>query len=97
MFLLTSSVFAQTNYNTILVPKHDTIQKINLRLKKKERLETTGNILFAGGVLSTIVLYQTNPGSPWQFIAPVSLCVMGFITMGIASKYEDDVEDEINN
>ena len=91
-FIFLSSIcFSQTNYNTILAPKIDTSQlPIDLRLQKKERLETMGNLFFAAGVISTVIMYNIQPKTTTLFIMPVSLSLSGIIIIGSASKYENE-------
>jgi len=89
LILFSTEIFGQTNYNTIMAPKIDSLQKVNLRIKKKEKLETIANVMFAAGVLSTMVMYNIEPKAPMVFIVPVSLCVGGFIVMGQAARFED--------
>lgn len=74
--LITSTVYGQTNYNTILAPKKDSTT-INLRLNKIERLNTTSHLLFAAGVVSTMVIYNLNNKSPMMFVVPLGFCLSG--------------------
>jgi hypothetical protein len=91
LLILSQVCFSQTNYNTILAPKIDSTNKlINLRLEKKEKLETVGNLLFATGILSTILLYNIEQKSPILFVTPATICLSGMIAVGLSAKYEDE-------
>jgi hypothetical protein len=91
--LISTQVFGQTNYNTILNQPKDTLTKpINLNIIKAKRLNTAGHLIFASSILSTIVFYHTNPKTATLFVIPATLCVGGMSLVSLSSKYEEQID-----
>ena len=88
LLFITTTSYSQ---NLLLIPK-DTIQ-INLHLTEIKRLNTTSHLLFAAGVVSTIVLYNIEPKTPMMFIVPLSFCLTG---MGI-HMYQSHLENKYHH
>jgi hypothetical protein len=76
ILLLTSfNLFGQTNYNTILNSKKDSLPEIDLHLKRGEKISTVATILHVAGLVSLTSLYYIAPTKPVGFIVPAALCV----------------------
>lgn len=86
---LSTSVLAQNSTKTILALPKDT-SKINLHLHKLKRIETTYHLLFAAGVVSSMVMYSLDQKVPVLFGVPLGLCLSG---MGL-SIYHSKLEDK---
>ena len=80
-----SNLFGQTNYNTILNTKKDSLPPIDLHLKKSEQLLTAATILHASAAISTSILYFVNP-NPKAFFIPAGMCVGSFTLHILSSK-----------
>ena len=73
LLLISQTSFGQTNYNTILAPKKDSL-KIDLKLQK-EKLDTISHLMLGASCLSTMIIYSLNPKSGYILILPASLCI----------------------
>jgi hypothetical protein len=75
LFLLVSTnLFGQTNYNTILNTKQDSIQPIDLHYKRSERYSATATFLHLGAFVSLASLYYITPGNAKGFLIPAGFC-----------------------
>jgi hypothetical protein len=74
LLFVSINTFGQTNYNTILNTKKDTLPEIDLHLKKSEKFSTSATLLHFAGLVSLTTLYYLKPASPAGFIVPASLC-----------------------
>jgi hypothetical protein len=92
LFLFVSFSAVGQNPNTLLLKKDST--KIDLHLPKIEKLNTTSHLLFASGVVSTMIIYNLNQKSPIMFGVPLGLCLGGMSThiymSHIESKYKSN-------
>jgi len=90
LILLSTTVFGQTNYNTILNQKKDSVDtKINLRLKKYEKLNNIAHIMFAASVVSSIIIYNIPNKHISPFIIPASLAIGGMGVKVWADRYDE--------
>ena len=74
LILFTTNLFGQTNYNTILNTKKDSIQPIDLHLKRSEQISTAATILHVTALVSLASLYYITPGNAKGFFIPAGLC-----------------------
>jgi hypothetical protein len=90
LIILSSSVFGQTNYNTVLNTKGDSVDtKINLRLEKSRKLDNLAHLMFAASVVSTIIIYHTPNKHISPFIIPASLAIGGMGVKVWADHYDE--------
>ena len=75
LFLFTTNLFGQTNYNTIMYTKEDSIPPIDLHYQRSERYNTTATILHFAALVSLASLYYITPGNAKGFFIPTGLCV----------------------
>ena len=75
LFLFTTNLFCQTNYNTIMYTKQDSIPPIDLHYQRSERYTTTATILHLTALASLASLYYITPGNAKGFLIPTGLCV----------------------
>ena len=75
LFLFTTNLFGQTNYNTIMYTKQDSIPPIDLHYQRSERYNTTATILHLTALVSLASLYYITPGNAKGFLIPTGLCV----------------------
>ena len=89
LFLFTTNLFGQTNYNTIMYTKQDSIPPIDLHYQRSERYNTTATILHFAALVSLASLYYITPGNAKGFFIPTGLCVtaIGFHFIS-ASQYK---------
>ena len=89
LFLFTTNLFGQTNYNTIMYTKEDSIPPIDLHYQRSERYNTTATILHFAALVSLASLYYITPGNAKGFFIPTGLCVtaIGFHFIS-ASQYK---------
>ena len=87
LIFVTSLSFAQTNYNTILNQKKDTLPEIDLHFQRYERMQTYATILHAATIVSLTTLYYLTPGKPPMFLIPASMCTAS-ISLHILSSRE---------
>ena len=89
LFLISTNLFGQTNYNTIMYTKQDSIPPIDLHYQRSERYNTTATILHFAALVSLASLYYITPGNAKGFFIPTGLCVtaIGFHFIS-ASQYK---------
>ena len=75
LFLFTTNLFGQTNYNTIMYTKQDSTPPIDLHYQRSERYTTTATILHLTALASLASLYYITPGHSNGFFIPTGLCV----------------------
>ena len=75
---ITITVSAQTK--TILAIPQDTTNKVDLKLNEINRLNTSSHLLFAAGVISTMVIYNLNNKPLMAFAVPLGFCLSGMGT-----------------
>jgi hypothetical protein len=75
LLLISTNLFAQTNYNTILNTKKDSLPEIDLHLKRSEQISTAATILHVTALASLASLYYITPGNAKGFLIPAGLCV----------------------
>ena len=75
LFLISTNLFGQTNYNTIMYTKEDSVPPIDLHYEKSERYTTVATILHFAALASLASLYYTTPGNANGFFIPTGLCV----------------------
>ena len=74
LILFTTNLFGQTNYNTILNTKKDTLPEIDLHLKRSEQISTAATIFHVTALVSLASLYYITPGNAKGFLIPAGLC-----------------------
>jgi hypothetical protein len=74
LLFVSINTFGQTNYNTILNTKKDSLPEIDLHFKKSEKLSTVATLLHFAGLVSLTTFYYIAPTKPIGFILPASLC-----------------------
>ena len=74
LLLFTTNLFGQTNYNTILNTKKDTLPEIDLHLKRSEQISKVATILHLTALVSLASLYYITPGNAKGFLIPAGLC-----------------------
>ena len=74
LFLISTNLFGQTNYNTIMYTKEDSIPPIDLHYQRSERYTTTATILHFTALASLASLYYITPGNAKGFFIPAGLC-----------------------
>jgi hypothetical protein len=87
LFLLSFNLFGQTNYNTILNTKKDTLPEIDLHFKRHERMQTYATFLHLGTIVSLTSLYYLTPNKPAMFLVPATMCTAS-ITLHFLSGIE---------
>jgi hypothetical protein len=75
LFLVSFNIFGQTNYNTILNTKKDTLPEIDLHLKRSEQISKAATFLHLASLVSLASLYYITPGNAKGFFIPAGLCV----------------------
>ena len=65
--------------------RKDSLPKIDLHLKRYERLTTAATLLHATAAISTSILYFINPNTR-AFLIPAGLCVGSFTLHILATK-----------
>ena len=96
LILISTSVFAQNQTKTILALPKDT-SKINLHLDKLKKVETTYHLLFAAGVVSSMVMYSLDQKVPLLFGVPLGLCLSGMGLSIYHSRLEDKYSQDSSN
>ena len=87
IFLLIGfNTFGQTNYNTILNTKYDSLPPIDLHYKRSQQLSTAATLLHAAATVSLAAMYFIKP-NPKGFIIPGSFVVCS-VTLHILSSNE---------
>jgi len=74
LVLFTTNLFGQTNYNTILNTKKDTLPEIDLHFKRSEQISTAATFLHLASLVSLASLYYITPGNAKGFLIPAGLC-----------------------
>jgi hypothetical protein len=87
LFLVTTNLFAQTNYNTILNTKKDSLPEIDLHYQRYERMQTSATILQVATIVSLTTLYYLTPTKPSMFLVPATMCTAS-ITLHFLSGLE---------
>jgi hypothetical protein len=87
LFLVTTNLFAQTNYNTILNTKKDSLPEIDLHYQRYEKMQTSATILHAATIVSLTTLYYLTPNKPSMFLVPATMCTAS-ITLHFLSGIE---------
>lgn len=87
ILFMSFNLFGQTNYNTILNTKKDTLPQIDLHLKKSEQYSTIANILHASAVITLSALYYIDKRPIVMFTIPTGLVLSAF-TFHIFSSVE---------
>jgi len=82
LLLISSNVFGQTNYNTIMNQKKDSIPPIDLHYQRYERYSTTATICHVTALVSLASLYYITPGNAKGFLIPT-----GFLVTSIGFHY----------
>lgn len=90
LFVFISFSALGQNPNSLLLKKDST--NINLHLPKIEKLNTTSHLLFASGVISTMILYNLNQKPPILFGVPLGLCLGSMSTHIYMSHLESKLE-----
>jgi hypothetical protein len=88
--MVSGSVMAQTNYNTIMNPKHrrDSIKKeINLHIVKANTLERVGNGLVIAAIVSAIGSYHLCNGRQSIFL-PLAIGGGALFTYHLSARQE---------
>ena len=75
LLLISTNVFGQTNYNTIMNTQKDSIPPIDLHYQRSERYNTTATFLHLATIVSLTTLYYIAPTKPIGFMVPSGLCV----------------------
>ena len=96
LLTLSTTAFSQNNPKTILALPKDT-SKINLHLDKLKRVETTYHLLFAAGVVSSMVMYSLDQKVPVLFGVPLGLCLSGMGLSIYHSRLEDKYSQDSSN
>jgi hypothetical protein len=87
LICISTNLFAQTNYNTILNTKKDSLPEIDLHYQRYERMQTTATILHAATIVSLTTLYYLTPSKPAMFLVPATMCNAS-ITLHFLSGFE---------
>jgi hypothetical protein len=88
--LVSGSAIAQTNYNTIMNPKHrrDSLKKeINLHLNKATTLERVGNGLVITAIISAIATYHLCDGRQSIYV-PLAIGGGALFTYHLSARQE---------
>ena len=75
LLLISTNLFGQTNYNTIMYTKEDSIPPIDIHYQRSERYNKTATILHFTALVSLASLYYITPGNAKGFFIPAGLCV----------------------
>jgi hypothetical protein len=98
LLLVSTNLFGQTNYNTILNTKQDSIQPIDLHYQRSERYSTTASFLHLGALVSLASLYYITPGNANGFLIPAGFCATSigfhFLSAREFKKSKNYLEDE---
>lgn len=88
-----TSAMAQTNYNTCMNPKKDSVKReINLHLKKAKVLNTIGDILTASAFASAIYGYYVGKTEKSMIFIPLTIGIGALITKTLADKQQEKGE-----
>jgi hypothetical protein len=82
LLLISTNVFGQTNYNTIMNTKKDSVQTIDLHYQKSEKYNTAATICHVAALVSLTSLYYITPGNAKGFLIPA-----GFLVTSIGFHY----------
>ena len=82
LLLISTNLFGQTNYNTIMYTKQDSVPPIDLHYQRSERYTTVATILHATALVSLASLYYITPGNAKGFLIPA-----GFLVTSIGFHY----------
>ena len=75
LLLISTNLFGQTNYNTIMNTINDSVPQVDLHYQKSERYSTTATFLHLATLISLTSLYYIAPTKPIGFMIPAGLCV----------------------
>ena len=75
LLLVSTNLFGQTNYNTIMNTQKDSVQTIDLHYQRSERYNAVATILHLTALVSLASLYYITPGNAKGFFIPAGLCV----------------------
>ncbi len=87
LIIVSTNLFAQTNYNTIMNTQRDSLPQVDLHFKRYERMQTYATILHAASIVSLTALYYLTPAKPAMFLVPGAICATS-ITFHFASSYQ---------
>ena len=100
LLLISTNLFGQTNYNTIMYTKQDSTPPIDLHYQKSERYNTTATILHLTTLASLASLYYITPGNAKGFFIPTGICVTAigfhFLSVREFKKSKKYLESEKN-
>jgi hypothetical protein len=95
----TSSVMAQTNYNTCMNPnnKKDSVKKqINLHLKRAKTFDRIGNALALSAIISSVATYYLSNGEgngKAMIFVPLSIGAASMISFNLSGRQEIKAEE----
>jgi len=90
--LISGSAVAQTNYKTIMNPKHrrDSIKReINLHIEKSKMLNSVGNGLALTAIASAVALYHLqgeNSNGKAMIFVPLSIGAASLFTLHLSER-----------
>ncbi len=87
LLLISTNVFGQTNYKTIMNQKKDSIPPIDLHLDRSQRLATIGSLMHLATLISLSTVYFLAPLNSNAYWIPVGCCA-GSLSCHFLSTYE---------
>jgi hypothetical protein len=98
LLLVSTNLFGQTNYNTIMNTQRDSVPTIDLHYQRSERYTTTASFLHLGALVSLASLYYITPGNANGFLIPAGFCATSigfhFLSAREFKKSKNYLEDE---